>query len=178
MGLVGYESTGWFSRKLVMRVSTVERVEDGTVYAQMPVSRKGDSGLPAYAVVNGNYLLSGVTGVWSSTYEGFEMQHMSNVSVAGNATVEVRGNETDSHFQKEVLKTTQLGLRTEGAGHTGKTGSYTTVGGHCGSGKTRNIIGSYIRDNHGMYQKIFVAAPTRVVAREIYSALRATPCQV
>ena len=37
MGLVGYESTGWFSRKLVMRVSTVERVEDGTVYAQMPV---------------------------------------------------------------------------------------------------------------------------------------------
>ena len=106
MGLVGYESTGWFSRKLVMRVSTVERVEDGTVYAQMPVSRKGDSGLPAYAVVNGNYLLSGVTGVWSSTYEGFEMQHMSNVSVAGNATVEVIGNETarlDRTRQLEVI---------------------------------------------------------------------------
>ena len=169
---VGYEGNSWLGKKPVLYKTVVERVDDGVIFTQVPKTSPGHSGLPVFAMVNGTFKLAGVTGKYTWTSNVYEMQHVPNHNTIGSKRTILSGSVGESAFAEDLVKSSAYGLLINKEDHLGRRGMFTITGGHCGSGKTRKIIGKHLLQYHDSFQKIYVAGPTRVVAREIYDALK------
>ena len=160
---VGYEGNSWLGKKPVLYKTVVERVDDGVIFTQVPKTSPGHSGLPVFAMVNGTFKLAGVTGKYTWTSNVYEMQHVPNHNTIGSKRTILSGSVGESAFAEDLVKSSAYGLLINKEDHLGRRGMFTITGGHCGSGKTRKIIGKHLLQYHDSFQKIYVAGPTRLM---------------
>ena len=100
------------------------------------------------------------------------MLHVPNHNTVGSKRTVQSGSGGESRFAEGLVRSSAYGMLIDKEDNLGRRGKFTITGGHCGSGKTHKIIGKYLLQHHDSFQKIYVAGPTRVVAREIYEALK------